>query len=145
MGGSYKKNLLWGRYGYFKDLCIMKWGKEIYMLTLRYYTILLLSFEGMENVADEMLCYRTTRKKKCKRNIEDIFDGELYKKHFDCEGYFHGTSAAARGKEIHLSLMVNTDGVSIFRSSNFGLWPVYFVVNELPPEKRYHHSWSFCC
>jgi len=48
-----------------------------------------------------------------------------------------GTSTAAREKEIHLSLMVNTDGVSIFRSSNFGLWPVYFVISELPPEKRY--------
>lgn len=93
------------------------------------------SFEGMENIADEM-CYRTSRKKKCKHNLEDIFDGQLYKKHFDCEGYFHGTSLAARGKEIHLSLMVNTDGVSIFRSSNFGLWPVYFILNELPPEKR---------
>ena len=84
-----------------------------------------------------MLCYRTSRKKKCKHNVEDIFDGQLYKKHFDCEGYFHGTSLPAREKEIHLSLMVNTDGVSIFRSSNFGLWPVYFVINELPPEKRY--------
>lgn len=93
----------------------------------------------MDDVADEMLCYRTSRKKKCTHNIEDIFDGELYKRHFDCEGYFHGTSTAARGKEIHLSLMVNTDGVSIFRSSNFGLWPVYFVINELSPEKRYYH------
>ena len=90
----------------------------------------------MENIADEM-CYRTSRKEKCKHNLEDIFDGELYKKHFDCEGYFHGTSAA-RGKEIHLSLMVNTDGVSIFCSSNFSLWPVYFILNELPPEKRFY-------
>ena len=54
----------------------------------------------------------------------------------DCKGYFHGASTTARGKEIHLSLMVNTDGVSIFRSSNFGLRPVYFVLNELPQEKR---------
>lgn len=52
--------------------------------------MLLPSFEGMENIADEMLCYRTSRKKKCKRNIEDIFDGLLYKKHFDCEGISMG-------------------------------------------------------
>ena len=91
----------------------------------------------MEDAAYEMLHYRTSRKKKCKHNIEDIFDGALYKNHFDSKGYFYGTSTAARRKEIHLSLMVNTDGVSIFRSSNFGLWPLYFVINELPPEKRY--------
>lgn len=93
--------------------------------------------KGMESAADEILNYRVSRKKKCAKNIEDIFDGELYKKHFDCKGFFHGTPTTARGKEIHLSLMVNTDGVSIFRSSSFGLWPVYFVINELPPEKRY--------
>lgn len=91
----------------------------------------------MEDAVDEMLNYRIYRKKKCEQNVEDIFDGELYNKHFDCKGFFHGTSTTAREKEIHLSLMMNADGVSIFRSSNSGLWPVYFVINELPPEKRY--------
>ena len=91
----------------------------------------------MGDSAHEILHHRTSRKKRCKHNIEDIFDGELYRNHFDPKGYFHGTSTAARGKEIHLSLMVNTDGVSIFRSSNYSLWPVYFVINELPPENRY--------
>lgn len=47
----------------------------------------------------------------------------------------HGTSAPARGMEIHLYLMVNTDGVSIFCSSNFSLWPVNFVITGLPPEE----------
>lgn len=72
------------------------------------YLTVSLSLKGMDDVADEMLNYRTSRKKKCTNNIEDIFYGELYKRHFDCKGYFHGTSTAARGKEIHLSLMVNT-------------------------------------
>ena len=98
-----------------------------------------LLFKGMGDSAHEMLHHRKSRKKKCKQSIEDIFDGELYKNHFDLKGYFHGTSTAAREKEIHLSLMVNTDGVSIFCSSNFSLWPVYFVINELPPEKRYQN------
>lgn len=97
----------------------------------------------MESAADEMLNYRISRKKKCAQNVEDIFDGQLYKRHFDCKGYFYGTSTTARKKEIHLSLMVNTNGVSIFRSSNFGLWPVYFVINELPPEKRYQGHFTF--
>ena len=94
-------------------------------------------FKGLEHAGDDLLSYRTWRSKKCIHNTEDIFDGALYKKHFDSKGYFRGTPTAARDKEIHLSLMVNTDGVSIFRSSNFGLWPLYFNVNELPPEKRY--------
>ena len=33
-----------------------------------------------------MLNYRISRKKNCAQNIEDIIDGELYKKHF--EDYF---------------------------------------------------------
>ncbi|PFX11311.1 hypothetical protein AWC38_SpisGene25033, partial [Stylophora pistillata] len=90
----------------------------------------------MGDSAYEMLYHRKSRKKKCKQNIEDIFDGELYKNHFDPRGFFYGTSTAGREKDIHLSLMVNTDDVSIFRSSNFSLWPVYFIINELPPEKR---------
>ena len=58
------------------------------------------------------------------------------KNHFNPKEYLHGTSAPARGMEIHLYLMVNTDGVSIFCSSNFSLWPVNFVITGLPPEKR---------
>ena len=68
----------------------------------------------MGDSAHEILHHRTSRKKRCKHNIEDIFDGELYRNHFDPKGYFHGTSTAARGKEIHLSLMVNTDGGLFF-------------------------------
>ena len=90
----------------------------------------------MGDSAHEMLSHHTSRKKKWKHNIQDIFDDELYKNHINPKEYFHGTSAPARGMEIHLYLMVNTDGVSIFCSSNFSLWPVNFVITGLPPEKR---------
>ena len=90
----------------------------------------------MGDSAHEMLSHHTSRKKKWKHNIQDIFDDELYKNHFNPKEYLHGTSAPARGMEIHLYLMVNTDGVSIFCSSNFSLWPVNFVITGLPPEKR---------
>lgn len=39
-------------------------------------------------------------------------------------------------KKNNLSLKVNTDGVPIFKSSGFSLWPAYFEINELPPKKR---------
>ena len=70
-------------------------------------------------------------------NIEDVYDGALYRQHMDADGYFHGTTPSQKQKEIHLSLQINTDGVSIFRSSRFSIWPVYAVINELEPSLRY--------
>lgn len=68
--------------------------------------------------------------------IHDICDGKLYKERFRKDGYFHGATDAQLG-ELHISLQMNTDGVSLFRSSNFCIWPIYFVINELPPHQRY--------
>ncbi|KAJ7370541.1 hypothetical protein OS493_031827, partial [Desmophyllum pertusum] len=82
----------------------------------------------------QLLQYRVERRKKRKGNIEDVFDGKLYKKHFDDRGFFHGTPEDCMQDELHISLQVNTDGVAIFRSSKFSLWPIYFTVNELPPD-----------
>ncbi|XP_035690734.1 uncharacterized protein LOC118425770 [Branchiostoma floridae] len=31
---------------------------------------------------------------------------------------------------------MNTDGIKVFRSSNYGLWPVYLAINELPFRMR---------
>jgi len=36
-----------------------------------------------------------------------------------------------------ITLMWNTDGMQIFSSNTFSLWPFYLVVNELPPKKRF--------
>ena len=77
------------------------------------------------------------RTKKQNANIEDVFDGNLYKKHFNGRGFFHGTQDDCMQTELHLSFQVNTDGVAIFRSSKFSLWPIYFTINELPPDSRY--------
>ena len=68
-------------------------------------------------------------------DISDVTDGQLYKERFERNGYFRGE--AVKNGEVHLSLQINTDGVSLFRSSNFSIWPVYFVINELPPSMRY--------
>ena len=77
------------------------------------------------------------RKKKTDSNIEDVYAGQLYREHFGIDGFFKGTSEQAKQKELHISLQVNTDGVSLFRSSSFSIWPLYFIVNELPPKCRY--------
>ena len=36
----------------------------------------------------------------------------------------------------NISFLLNTDGVSVFKSSNVSLWPVYMQINELPYHKR---------
>lgn len=36
-------------------------------------------------------------------------------------------------KENNLSFAFNTDGVPLFKSSKVSMWPVYILVNELPP------------
>ncbi|KAG0443402.1 hypothetical protein HPB47_014960 [Ixodes persulcatus] len=38
-----------------------------------------------------------------------------------------------------LTLTFNTDGSPIFKSSKTSVWPVQFIVNELPPSLRLHH------
>ena len=51
--------------------------------------------------------------------LQDIYDGD--------------------GCQVHkhlISLLLNTDGVAIYRSSKISIWPVWAVVNELPPSLR---------
>ena len=65
-------------------------------------------------------------------NISDVYDGVQYKKweHF-------------LNEQAHVSLLLNTDGVAIFRSSKFSIWPVWIVINELPKSQRYTKN-SIC-
>ena len=76
------------------------------------------------------------RSKENENNIEDVFDGLLYKRHFNSQGFFHGTTQDRLDKEIHLSFQLNTDGVAIFKSNKTSMWPVYLVINELHPKLR---------
>lgn len=52
--------------------------------------------------------------------ISDICDGSLY------SGHFPET----------LSLTANVDGAPVFKSSSSSMWPVYYVVNNLPLNRR---------
>ena len=36
-----------------------------------------------------------------------------------------------------LSLLMNSDGVELFKSSKVSMWPVLFMINELPFSERY--------
>lgn len=74
------------------------------------------------------LQHRFQRMKHKSVNIEDIYDGELYRKHMGEKGFLRNKN--------NFSLMWYTDGVPLFKSSKYSLWPLYFVINELPFTKR---------
>ena len=76
------------------------------------------------------LKHHFNRIKKEKNNIEDIYDGLRYQKHMQ-----KGCFLANRN---NISLLWNTDGASVFKSSNYSIWPLYFAINELPVHKRWY-------
>ena len=61
-------------------------------------------------------------------NIEDVYDGTLYKDHFQPGGLL--------ARQLNMSFKLNTDGVAVFKSSKFGVWPLFLSINELPPHLR---------
>ncbi|XP_035675598.1 uncharacterized protein LOC118415252 isoform X1 [Branchiostoma floridae] len=63
-------------------------------------------------------------RRKGRQTYEDIVDGRQYQKIKQLQD------------TKNMSLLMNTDGVRIFKSSNFGIWPIYFTVNELPYHER---------
>lgn len=70
--------------------------------------------------------YPFTRVKIHEENIEDILDGSEYKR-FDFLKNYGNISF----------IFFNSDGLSVFKSGNQQLWPIYAVINELPPDIRY--------
>ena len=58
-------------------------------------------------------------------NVGMSYDGDGYKKH-----------AEFLSHPANISILMNTDGVALYRSSNVSLWPVWGVINELPPKLR---------
>ena len=58
--------------------------------------------------------------------ISDVTSGRLYKKML----------SQTNGQKV-ISFCWNTDGVSIFKSSNYNIWPFYITVNELSEHLRF--------
>ncbi|KAK3910766.1 Halomucin [Frankliniella fusca] len=68
-------------------------------------------------------------RKASEENIEDIFDGNIYKDEMN-NGFLRNPN--------NLSFMWYSDGIKIFKSSSFSVWPLCLVINELPYKKRSH-------
>ena len=75
-----------------------------------------------------LIKHRFTRHKRCGENIEDVYDGFIYKQLTSNDGPL--------SKPCNVSFTLNTDGVPIFKSSKMSAWPVYLMINELPYKYR---------
>lgn len=93
-------------------------------------TSLVSQVEGLLNRPDisSQLSYKEDRQKVHENNLEDIFDGLVYQELFNPGGPLHDTT--------NLTYTFNTDGMPIFSSSKCSLWPIYLIINELPPKTR---------
>ncbi|XP_011685304.1 PREDICTED: uncharacterized protein LOC105448453 [Wasmannia auropunctata] len=60
------------------------------------------------------------------KNIHDVHDGLLYKSLIE---------KIPENREI-LTCTFNTDGAPIFNNSKQSLWPIFIIINELPPNLR---------
>ncbi|XP_071478605.1 uncharacterized protein [Diadema antillarum] len=60
-------------------------------------------------------------------NLCDVYDGSIYKNLFQ---------GGILNSPNNISFAMNTDGVSIFKSSKVSMWPVYLLINELPLSDR---------
>lgn len=67
--------------------------------------------------------HQTTLQQSESGGVMDISDGEMF------TGNFPST----------MSLSCNIDGVPVFKSSNRSLWPVFYVINNLPLVERRKH------
>lgn len=74
----------------------------------------------------DLLSYRHRRTKKVPENIEDIYDGSLYK-----------SISGLLTSLLDITFTWNADGISLYKSSSYQIWPMYFSINELPPELRH--------
>lgn len=70
----------------------------------------------------ERLSYPEERTKENGENYEDVYDGTEYKK--------------IERNLFDLSILWNCDGLPIFKSSSFQLWPIQCIILELPPLLR---------
>ena len=64
------------------------------------------------------------------RTYSDICDGNIYQDIVRSD-YFREEGS------YNLTTVINTDGIPIFKSSGFSIWPILLMINELPYNIRY--------
>ncbi len=79
----------------------------------------------------ETILSRSKLRNKTTDSYADIYDGKVYQQQM---------SLNFLSNPNNISVIFNTDGVPVFRSSNFSFWPQYLVINELPLKTRYMYN-----
>ena len=62
-------------------------------------------------------------------SLPDISDEEMYRKLCEPGQVLYGNN--------NLTLILNTDGVTLYKSSRSEIWPIYLAINEIPVVERY--------
>ncbi|KAK3916377.1 Halomucin [Frankliniella fusca] len=75
----------------------------------------------------ESLNFKRLRRKKNEDNLEDIYDGKIYQEQIN-NGFLANPD--------NISFFMYFDGVSLFKSSKFSIWPLYLSINELKFQDR---------
>ncbi|KAE8746885.1 hypothetical protein FOCC_FOCC006305 [Frankliniella occidentalis] len=75
----------------------------------------------------DKLKYKKERVKQNKDNIEDIFDGSVYKE----------AEKRILKNDNNISFTWYSDGLQVYVCSTYSVWNCLFSINELPPEERH--------
>ena len=86
------------------------------------------NFFALPGIA-RFLGYREQRHKHRENNLEDIFDGVLYR-----ELQENGTIGPS-----DYTIVFNTDGFKLFKHRTLSVWVLLVRLNELPPNLRQRH------
>ena len=68
-------------------------------------------------------------RKRERNHIKDIFDGKAYKNLIK--------NLSPQDRYSYVSAILNTDGAAVFKSSNYSIWPIYIMLNEIPVQARF--------
>lgn len=71
----------------------------------------------------------TRRNEQGQGTLNDITDGRIYQN--------FKASLQPQADQITLTFCFNTDGVRVFKSNHYDIWPVYLAVLELPESERF--------
>lgn len=72
------------------------------------------------------------RRRRYSENFSDIYDGHVYRE--------LRQSYELLGNTANISMTMYTDGVKIFNSGKFSIWPIYLAINELPFSMRFRRE-----
>jgi hypothetical protein len=113
------------------ESALLKEGKYFLMLDVRRSLESLLSNQEVATNLVNCLVKRSSRRRSVHyanqpKHYSDIMDGDCYR--------------SLELKDNDFTCSVNTDGVNVFKSSSFSIWPIFISINELPYKLRRKHT-----